>query len=123
MTDVPHFPQYLKSFLALLVCIATSFVNYCISQAIDAYFLPLTIVSLFLFQLHGVKISVGAVSVIGVIDDIFSGSFLGTFPFIYAAMLYFVKTRSSPLSDKILILCFILAFLVINVLTFRSFCS
>ncbi|MBQ7524009.1 MAG: hypothetical protein IJT08_00160 [Alphaproteobacteria bacterium] len=123
MIDSARFSLFLQSSLASLICIATSFMNYCVVQAIGAYFLPLTAVSLFLLCLRCVRISVIAVAFIGIIDDVFSDSFLGTFPFLYALMLCLLQTRTSQLSDKTLTLLFVMIFLGINALTYRSFCS
>ena len=98
--------------LAMLLC--TSFLNYCLQQIFGAWFLPLTIIPIFVTSFLGFQLPLTAILLAGVLDDILLNGFLGIYPALYLLIEYLISEKfSSYKSNKYVILSFFLLFFLI----------
>ncbi len=101
------------------VCLMSSFFNYCLMQIIGAYFLPITIIPLFLALIFEYKVPIILVAVLGLIDDLMLNGPFGLFAFLYSGMAYFVYSKMRHMTNrKSAIALFLSMVLLINICTY-----
>lgn len=114
--------QLLNLLIITFVCLMASFLNYCLIQAIGVYFLPLTIVPLFLVIVLEYNVSIILVAGLGLIDDVLLNGPFGLFAFLYSGMSYLVYSKMKHIENKkIGIMLFVSIVLLINILTYCYF--
>jgi len=103
----------LKFLLILAILLCASFLNYCLQQIFGIWFLPLTIIPIFVASFLEVQLPLTAIIFAGIFDDILLNGFLGLYPSIYMLMEYLIsKKMSSYRGNKLFILSFFVLFFV-----------
>ncbi|MDR1233875.1 MAG: hypothetical protein LBJ92_01855 [Holosporales bacterium] len=104
----------LSGFCIELICIITSFLSYCLSQVIGPYFVPLTVIPVFVYALGAHNPAPGIVAITaGITDDIFLNLPLGTFPFIYIILSYTTILYEKNIKSKRLACVILVCILIV----------
>ena len=114
MTFELQFIKTLKflSILAILLC--TSFLNYCLQQIFGSWFLPLTIIPIFVASFLEFQFPLTTIIFAGIFDDILLNCFLGLYPALYLLMEYLISEKfPSYRGNKWFIASFFLLFCLI----------
>ena len=113
--------KFIELPIILVILLATSFLNYCITQVVGTYFLPLTIMLIYFAAILEFEIPIFFIAGIGLFDDSLANGFLGLYAFIYLILSYFVMTKLKDLPGRKYITgFFILVFALTNFLTFNN---
>ena len=120
ISEISHHSIRFLSILGLLLCV--SILNYSLMQFVGTWFLPLTVVSIFVTGNCIANNSfIISVMIAGLCDDVLSNGFLGLYPSIYLAMDYILSTKLTKYrQSKMLIFSFFTIILAINVLTYKG---
>ncbi len=104
-----------KFLLILTMLFCTSFLNYCLQQILGVWFLPLTIIPIFVASFLVWQLPLTSIIFAGFLDDILLNGFLGLYPAIYVLVEYLISEKFSSYRDnKLVILSFFLLFFVMN---------
>ena len=121
ISEISH--RSIRFLLILGLLLFTSIFNYSLMQLVGSWFLPLTIIAIFLIG-YGISnnLKIIAVTIAGLCDDVLSNGFLGLYPAIYLAMNYILTTKLTKYrKNKMLIFSFITIILAINVFTYKRY--
>lgn len=112
--------KFIEQTSVISVLVFCSFLNYCIVQIIDPYFLPITIIPIFLAILFGYNIPIVTVILVGILDDIFTNSHLGLFAALYLFITYLLVTNKRFFTNKkISLSVFFIIFILTNIITHK----
>ena len=116
------FHKYMQILTVCVILFGTSFINYFIMQICGAWFLPLTILVIFLFHFFNQEIPLYILLLLGFFDDALANGILGIYPFVYIALEYILSSKMNKyfVNKYGLILFFVFVF-IINVLTYASY--
>lgn len=110
--------KFIEQTSVISVLVFCSFFNYCVIQIVDPYFLPITIIPVFLSVLLNYKISILTLIAIGILDDIFYNGYIGIFPILYLFITYLMLTNKIFFyNKKISLFVFLLIFILTNIIT------
>ncbi|MDR1488720.1 MAG: hypothetical protein LBI26_03195 [Holosporales bacterium] len=80
---------------AILACILTSFINYCLCQVEIFLFIPITLFLIFTFFIYGYRLPASMIVFLGIIDDIFLNTNFGIIALIYSLLAYFLSIKQT----------------------------
>jgi hypothetical protein len=86
MTEGINYRRFVEVCVVSVICLATSFLNYCLIQIV-VYFFPLTIVPLAISRFYGYELPVFFTMLFGILDDALYNCPLGLCGMIYALIL------------------------------------
>jgi cell shape-determining protein MreD len=101
-----------------LMCGLACFVNYCITQVVTPYFLPLTAILVFVALIYEFNPPIILIIFFGLLDDVMLNGPIGLFVFVYSFLTYLVHAHMRNITNKKLVITiFIILFCLVNVIT------
>lgn len=109
----------IRNFLIIIICLACSFLNYCLLQIGIRFYVPITVLPIFCSFVFGYRLPAIVVLSMGVIDDAMLNMSIGTFALVYSSVAYLTSAYGRRPSNPIwLFYIFSTLYVAVNFLLF-----